>query len=234
MAMSLGLFSTCIGLYFWIGDNRKLSLFAFFCALMGGVGSILSASRGGWIGLPFVLFITLYIYRHKLSKFFIPSLFSITSIFIIFASLVNIGGVSDRMKIAKISIEQYINNENVSTSIGVRLDMWKASWIAIQEKPILGWGKQGMYDKKQELASKQEISKLASTFIHNHNQFIDATAKKGLVGLVSLLLVFIIPLRFFISNLKLENINLLCFSCLGIIHVISVMFYCFSQDFLWS
>ncbi|WP_245872590.1 hypothetical protein [Avibacterium endocarditidis] len=46
-------------------------------------------------------------------------------------------------------------------------------------KPILGWGKQGIYDKKQELAKEGIISEYAASFVHNHNQFIDDTVKKG-------------------------------------------------------
>lgn len=231
MAMSLGMFSICISLYFWTNKNKRFALFVLFCALMGMLGSILSTARGGWIGIPFILAFTLYIYRKKLPKYFFPILFSTISTFVVIVSLTNTGGIIDRINAAKADITQYVSSENTSTSVGARFDMWKASWIAIQEKPILGWGKQGIYDKKQELAKEGVISEYAASFVHNHNQFIDDTVKKGLIGLIALLFVFIVPLRFFISNLKSDNPELLCLSSLGIIHVISTMFYNFSQSF---
>ncbi|MFZ7201799.1 O-antigen ligase family protein, partial [Avibacterium avium] len=182
MAMSLGLFSICISIYFWINRNKNLALISLFCALIGMLGSILSTARGGWIGVPFILAFTLYIYRKKLPKYFYSVLFSAISVFIVIISITDTGNIIDRINVTKEQITQYVTQENTSTSIGARFDMWKASWIAIQEKPILGWGKQGIYDKKQELAKEGIISEYAASFVHNHNQFIDDTVKKGLIG----------------------------------------------------
>ncbi|MCW9717312.1 O-antigen ligase family protein [Avibacterium sp. 21-599] len=231
MAMSLGLFSIAIGLYFWTNKSKRFALFVLFCALMGILGSILSTARGGWIGVPFVLAVILYNYRKQLPKYFFPILFSIISTFAVLVSLTNTGGIIDRINAAKADITQYMSGENTSTSVGARFDMWKASWIAIQEKPLLGWGKQGIYDKKQELAKTGIISEYSASFVHNHNQFIDNTVKQGLMGLIALLFIFIVPLRFFIRNLNGDNPELLCLSSLGIIHVISTMFYNVSQSF---
>ncbi|MBE2898881.1 hypothetical protein HPC37_08810 [Pasteurellaceae bacterium 20609_3] len=70
IAMSLGIFSLCIGLYYLQKNNRNLAFISFVASLSGILASILSTSRGAWIGLPVVLVVILIYYRRQISSRF--------------------------------------------------------------------------------------------------------------------------------------------------------------------
>lgn len=234
ISMSLGMFSICIMLYCLDKNYRLLALFCLICSLMGILGSILSTARGGWIGVPFILALIFAVYRKAIPKWFIPTILLTITILVYSAFHFDSNGrLRDRINTTQDQITRYFYNNDADTSIGHRFDMWKASWIAIQEKPVLGWGNKALYDKKQELAKNGIIIKNAADFDHNHNQFIDDMAKRGILGLIGLLAIFFVPLRYFWIKLKNNpsQSEIRCLALCGIVHVISTMAYNLSQCF---
>ncbi|KYL14035.1 hypothetical protein AC571_11260 [Mannheimia haemolytica] len=64
-----------------------------------------------------------------------------------------------------------------------------------------------------------------------HNQYLEASVKRGLIGFLALIAVLIIPFIIFTKRLKDNNIAIKCTAILGIIHIISHSFF-LSQSFL--
>ncbi|MEE3609263.1 O-antigen ligase family protein [Avibacterium paragallinarum] len=232
ISMSLGIFSICMMLYSLSKGHKLLALFCFLGSLMGIFGSILSTARGGWIVLPIIIPFILIIYRKFIPKYFIPLMLGV---FIISGYLFNLtdgGRLRDRIMTTQDQITRYFYKNDSDTSLGYRFDMWKGAWIAIKEKPILGWGNEGLKSKKEKLAENGIISKHSAEFYHNHNQFIDETAKRGIIGLIGLLTIFLIPLSYFGSRLiRQTNLEIRCLALCGTVHIISTMCYNLSQGF---
>ena len=231
IAMSLGLFSMAIALYFWQKTQRKQSALCILAALFGILGSILSTARGGWPALPIILIALLWMYRRNLSKTFFITLIGLFAIAIIGIAQMPNNRMSERFAAAQYDIQQYLEQGNGSTSVGARFDMWQSVFIMVQEKPILGWGTQGAPQKRHQLAEQGIISQYAGQFTHAHNQYLDDLSKRGIVGLAAFLAIFVIPLRRFMQGLKSDSAETKLIAALGTIHVLAVMIYSLSQGF---
>lgn len=199
-------------------------------ALFGALASLLSGSRGGWIGLPFILFFIYRAYRDlispKLKSVIIITLLSLT--FIAYATPQT--GVKLRVSQAFNDIELYFNGENKNTSLGLRLDMWQAALILIAEKPITGWGFVGYQKILQDLAEQGKVSKFASK-THTRNEYLDNFVHRGILGFFSLLLLYLLPLKLFYKRLNSKNIELRSIAVAGAILPIAFMDFGLSQTF---
>lgn len=231
ISMSLGMFSFAIGFYFFQKTQLKLTALCILAALFGILGSILSTARGGWPALPILLIALLWIYRRNLSKTFFITLIGLFTLAIIGITQMPNNQISARFAAAQDDIQQYLEQGNGSTSVGARFDMWQSVFIMVQEKPILGWGTQGAPQKRHQLAEQGIISQYAGQFTHAHNQYLDDLSKRGIVGLVAFLGIFVIPLRRFMPGLKSDSAETKLIATLGILHVLAVMIYCLSQSF---
>lgn len=231
IAMSIGIFSLAITFYFFIKQQHRFAALYSIFSLMGVFASLLSTARGGWIGVPFLICLILFVYRHSLSKKFFGGFFIILSLITTTIALLPNTQIKERIKVVEYDITAYFQENNGSTSAGARLDMWKGAILMAQEKPIFGWGVQGVDEKHKEQYEQGLISQYAASFNHAHNQYFDDLSKRGILGLFALLGIFLVPLCFFIKHLKSTNLELKLASLLGAVHVISVMFYCCTQGF---
>ncbi|OOF69705.1 O-antigen ligase family protein [Rodentibacter caecimuris] len=240
ISMSLGMFSLAIALFFAQKTRWKLTALCVVSAFFGILGSFLSTARGGWIALPIGLIAMFWIYRQSLPKSFFIGIFSLLIISIIGLSKMPNSLVVERIEQAQQNIHLYFNESNGNTSLGARFDMWKSALIMAKEKPILGWGTQGAEAQRKEHAKSKIISNMAGNFNHAHNQYLDDLSKRGLLGLIALLVILFIPLYSFKQHLKKFKfteqhnesvINTQLFATLGIVHILLVIFYCLSQGF---
>ncbi|PJG81935.1 O-antigen ligase family protein [Caviibacterium pharyngocola] len=231
IAMSLGMFSLLIGFYFATKKHYKSTALCVFGTLSGITGSLLSTARGGWIGLPIILAIILFLYRKQLSKTFFLSISGVLIAALVIAVSLPETKVMKRIQTANNEITAYFEKNNGGTSVGARFDMWKSALLMAKEKPLLGWGQQGAVEQHKKHAEQKLISKYAAIFDHAHNQYIDDLAKRGVIGLLALLGVLLIPLRYFIRSLKTVSLETRTLAGLGIVHIVSVMCYCVSQGF---
>ena len=231
IAMSLGLFSFGISFYFLDAKKSKLALFSIGCGIFGVLASILSFTRGGWISAPFIVITLLFLYRYLLSRKVLIGL----SLILCFsgALLMMNNQFTGRISDAKYQLDVYLSGYNKVSSVGERLDMWKIGSKAFLEHPISGWSLKELDYYKKDLADKDVVTKASISFSHLHNQFIDELAKKGILGGIAILGIFIVPLHLFYRKVVGQgNKRIKFISILGIIHVLSTIIYCMSQAFL--
>ncbi|OOR98518.1 hypothetical protein B0186_09265 [Canicola haemoglobinophilus] len=232
MAIAIATFSFAITFYFLDKKNHKLAVLYLACSLLGMLASALTGARGGWVGLPFILALIIFFYRKSLNK-----KISFVIFLIIISSMLAIGmnsntGVISRYYEAKSDITRYLNEKDKVSSIGARLDMWTNALVAINEKPILGWGKLGYEEFQNKRVSTGDMSIYTARFNSLHNQYLENLVKRGIIGFIGLLLIIYIPLRLFIKELNNQNTEIKCISILGFVHIISHLFFFLTQTFL--
>lgn len=230
IAMSLGLFSMVIGLYYWQKSQGKATALCFVASLFGVLGSILSTARGGWVALPIMFGVMLWIYRRSLSKRFFIGVIAIFSIAIVGVSQMPKSRVMERLSFIQSDISKYGNN-NANTSLGLRFEMWKSAFLMIEEKPILGWGTEGATEKRKADVKNHIAGGNIGQFTHAHNQYLDDLSKRGIVGFLAFLGILLVPLRSFMTRLKSSSAEVKLIATLGTVHILSVMIYCLSQGF---
>ncbi|MCP4956747.1 MAG: O-antigen ligase family protein [Photobacterium aquimaris] len=172
--------------------NKALKTLSLVAVIFSIAAVMLSETRGAMIALlPTLLAIVIYYtYINGCSKKI--------WCYILIGSLLIIGGsfpiLKDRLYDATATEIATFDNGHENTSIGIRLNLWKAGLILIKESPFHGIGN-NMKDDVQQLVNNHEIySNDYSKFSHFHNQYIDVAAKWGLQSLALLLLILLTPL----------------------------------------
>lgn len=229
IAMSISMFCFAVLFYFYAQKKKLWVILSLVAGLSAMIGSFLTQARGGWIGVPAVLLIIFVLNRKLLSKWILIGILGTSVIGSLFAGSILV----ERFNTAQREVALYVDKNNGSTSLGARFDMWKSALIGIQEKPIFGWGLQGVKQMREEHFKQKYISKMASKFDHAHNQYLQDGSARGILGLIALLGVFFVPLTLFVRNMKQASSGSLVhlWGVLGITHIVSIMIYCLSQSF---
>lgn len=217
----------------WVQPRRMPWLvFLLLGALMGVLGSLFSGSRGGWVGFPFVLLVLYRGYGRHLPRLVKGA---VLAVIVVGASLVYAlpqSGVQSRVHEAFDDVSRYVSGESLNSSVGARFEMWKGASQLILEKPFIGWGDNGYQAGMQALANKGDVHSVVTLYAHPHNEFINAWAKRGLVGLVALLALYLIPMKFFARQLDSPDLELRSLAVAGVLLSVAYIDFGLSQAFM--
>ncbi|MEA2120067.1 O-antigen ligase family protein [Halovibrio sp. HP20-50] len=233
LSMLLGIL--CLAGLGWavVQPHRKTWIaFLLVGAVAGILGSLFSGSRGGWIGLPFVLLVLYRGYGRQLPRMQIIGALLVIVMGGLLVYLLPQTGVQLRVHEAFNDVELYMSGENPATSVGARFEMWKGAYQLILEKPFTGWGDNGYQQGMQALADKGLVDDVATNYGHAHNEFIDAFAKRGIIGLTVLLALYLVPMRLFASQITAENLELRSLAVAGVLLPVAYIDFGLSQAFL--
>ncbi len=199
---------------------------------LGILGAIMSGSRGSWIGLPLCLIIVYICYGKAFDKRIIWS--SITALLIAgtIIYLLPQTGVKERVHLAINEAQDYANTHNATTSIGTRIEMWRAGALAAAERPILGWGKTGFVERETALIAEGKIDPFMAGNNHVYNEWLDALVKRGIPGLIALLALHFVPLSAFIRYFRQGTRSQRPYALAGILLITSYLTFGFSQVFM--
>lgn len=198
--IQLGDLSGLLGLLCWL----QLALFwkrwsilrrgiAVACGTLGLIGSFLSQSRGGWVGLLICLPLLYFLMARHISLRRAST--GIIALFLLLLPLsLYFGGIlKNRVDEAISEVIAYHQSDATQTSVGQRLFMWKQSVEMGLKKPLFGWGDAGFTKEKIRQVDMGEASGMELDYKDAHNDIVDMFAKRGIVGIIGLLLQYIIP-----------------------------------------
>ncbi|MGJ7493302.1 O-antigen ligase family protein [Variovorax sp. ZT4R33] len=198
LSLLLGLMSI-VGLMMWRPPQRPRVWAVLLAAgaAMGLLGSLLSQARGGWLALVLLVPAMVAIKARFLDRRYL--LISGLIALLLGAALVSLAArqLGERLERARLEVDVYETTGNAESSVGQRLAHWKAAWHMGLEKPLVGWSQQGYETEKKRMVAAGQVHPFVLKFSHAHNEFLDAFAKRGLVGLAALLLLYGVPLLIF-------------------------------------
>ncbi len=178
--------------------NKAMWLKLLFCIsfLMGAVACYLANSRSSFLAIPVLAFMfSVYLYRAGHPRFLLVLLVS---------SVLLVAGLSQngRVKATLNSLERYQQGDAVS-SLGARLDMFKAAVILIEKKPIWGYGLGGYLEGGKEVRKMYpNMDRHVGTWSNPHNEYLLVMVEKGVIGLFTLLFLFVAPGYLFFRALR--------------------------------
>lgn len=198
LSLLLGLMSV-VGLMMWRPPQhqRAWGVVLAFGVAMGLVGSLLSQARGGWLALALLVPVMVALKARFLDRRYL--LVSGLVALVLGAALVSLGArqLGERLERARLEADVYETTGNAESSVGQRLAHWKAAWHMGLERPLVGWAQEGYEAEKKRMVAAGEVHPFVLKFSHAHNEFLDAFAKRGLLGLAALLLLYGVPLLIF-------------------------------------
>lgn len=170
--------------------ERGLMLVA---AALGLTASILSDTRGGWLVLPVLLLIALWHgWRRGVGSARIRWLLAGGGAVVFSAALLFVPPVHQRVSEAVHEYAAWTHGQDAS-SIGLRLTLWRLALHDGRSHPWLGVGEQGFQAQLVQAAHQGRMPQEAATLGHAHNELLDMLAKRGVIGLLALLLFYATP-----------------------------------------
>lgn len=139
--------------------------------IIGFLGMYLTYTRGALLGflcgIPFVL----YFYKPKLGL----SLGAIAVLIVLTLGGFYFFGSGNYES-------RFLVNKN-NTSDVMRRSQWKAAIIAIEERPMLGWGLSNFHTQLKRIKHQYDLDAKWYDDAHSHNLFLETGSGTGLIGL---------------------------------------------------
>lgn len=214
------------------------SLIGVKLLLLGGLGggvvaSVFSQSRGGWVAILLILGWIFWQVSKKwktvLRVGLIASFVAVLSAFPFFSE----GIVQQRIQLAAKEVSAYVDTGKQDTAVGSRLAMWRLGLMGLSEAPLVGQGNAGWLKNRNAAVASGELSVFSADFGHLHNEFLNVAYKRGAVGLVFLLAMYLVPmLYFFRPYLSHDNPEIRALAMAGMVIPMMYMDFGLTQSFL--
>ncbi len=217
IGLLLGLMAVLGLLYFHDAPrHRGRSLLLLAGAAGGLLTSLLSGSRGGWIGLPLVAWLLWRTFRPVLAPELRRRVLLLTLLLVSAVVLVPQTGVQSRIGQAYDELHRLAQGDNSGGSVVPRLYMWRMALQLTPERPLLGWGQDG-FEAERERQQQAGETKLRLKTSHVHNEMLDTLVKHGLVGSLLLLLLYAVPIGVFARGMNAEDHALRALAVAGLL-----------------
>lgn len=209
--------------YFWQYKSRShwlVSILIIFSVAAAILTAGYSGSRGGYVG--FVVTGILCIMFFSKPRWMLVGLAVMS--FVGFSLYKDIEIVRNGIDTALTETRQYFEATNHETdassltSAGTRLEMIRTGILFVRDNPIIGIGP-GNYRKNAEIYIKEgKASPSIAEHSFPHNAFLEVATAKGLLGLITLLLLFYYPVFIYIRDYKVCKPT----AVIGLIHIVAI------------
>jgi len=202
--------------------------------LCGLYSSVMGGSRGSWVALLAVLFVfavALFKRSHLRRHLVYAALAAVVGVVALTALVSKPNNIVYQRYVAGVSdIAQY-RQQNAATSIGARLDMWRAALINLQRHPVIGWNWDDYEEALRQLVQEGRVNQIVLHFEDNlHNNYLYVWAFSGLPGLLALLMVYGVPLWYFGRSLRDTNLRVRAIAICGTILAASYLCVSLTQQ----
>lgn len=217
----------------WTGrDGLLLSVLKIAGFMVGIYASIASGSRGGWVAVPIFLLIFIYFKYGKLSlKMFITLPTILISLGFMAYTLSQ--GIHHRVD-ETVSDMTAIHRGNPDTPTGVRWQLYQAAAVIISKNPFFGVGPEGFAREMEPMLKAGTLTAMAAELGKGevHNELLSKTAALGIFGLVSMMLIYTVPLRFFYRAMHSKHSQVRQAGLLGTVFVSGFMVFGLTVEIL--
>ncbi|MEH6649130.1 MAG: O-antigen ligase family protein [Motiliproteus sp.] len=176
-------------------QKRWFMALAVIAFLFGGLGSLCSGTRGGWLALPLLMWLIFSrSITNKAAKFTVYTLFIISLL-----GIYNFNGlVNQKVNRAISEIEYYTTTDNPkgAGSLAARFEMWRGAAHMFKESPWIGIGFGEFSNELTELKNAKIVNTV-TWHPHAHNDVMNAAAEKGIIGIAGLLALYLTSLIYF-------------------------------------
>lgn len=201
-------------------ESIRQFIFSLVAVSFGMVALVLSGSRAGLITIAFMMLVYLFVQKimpnGKYMRAVILVLVATSSLSI---SLYVFQDTTSRMGLIETEISSWEFGKKNTGSVGIRLEMYRAGLMAFADAPLIGYG----YHNSNTVASRYATTEAASIqmarYWHLHNEYITTMVNAGILGLIVLILLYVLPMRIFLRNLKHEGVSK--YAAMGIFLIIS-------------
>jgi O-antigen ligase len=164
----------------------------------------LSETRSSWMLLPILAVVFLLGLRgwNRRHKAYCALALGVA----LAVAAVGIWNFSSRMHMIKSDLEGFATSTERDTSFGIRLQLWQASLIMFEKSPIVGVGPNNFRNELVLLEKQGIVShEVVEGYGEPHNDLLAALSGYGLLGLASILALYLLPAAIFLRRLASDD-----------------------------
>lgn len=163
----------------------------FMAALFAFAATAFSLTRGAWLLLLVFPFLLPFFFNLRKKDFLLVILAALFAV----ASLLAIPATKNRIDDAKNEVIGYFQarDDYVNSSVGARLEMWRAAVKMGFEHPLSGWGDKDIRTGRENVVKVEGVDEFILNYNHAHNDFLEMWVRRGALGVVFLLVIYIVP-----------------------------------------
>lgn len=208
---------------------------AAFSALSGLLASLLSGTRGGWIAAPLLLWFCYRTGREVLGtaalRHWRGAMLGVVLLLVCLMALPQTG-VTERLTLAVDNVQQYWQDDHRGSSVGLRLEMWRSGWWLFSERPWTGWGEGRLEVARDAWVASGALHPGVSAYDQLHSDIIDTAARRGLLGLAGLGLLYGVPILLFSRRLRHPNSGVQVLAVAGLVITLAFIDFGLTQSML--
>jgi len=189
----------------WCQMRRIRWMVTLMAGALGGlIASALSGTRGGWVIMPILLVMLWLIHGRQLPRRLTIRLAVGAMVMAVMAVWVPETGVKARIIMGLEHASRYLQGEQ-GVATGARLEIWRGALLLIAERPLHGWGDQEYQEGLKRLGEEGRIDPAVVNYWHAHSDLLDAWVRRGVAGLLVLLMLYALPIVLFWKGLGDRN-----------------------------
>lgn len=189
---------------FSIGWNSRDEKLAIGLKILGGsaglYGAYLSQARGGWVAIPVFVVLALYIFRSIHICYRLA--FLVFLMVILGGTYLGSETIRERINAGRSDIQQFLDGSNKDTSLGQRFQLWRGGWLLFKESPIVGISRDQYPTAVKELVALQEMTPIAASQPHSHNDILFQSVTLGLFGFAAIVSLYVVPTCYFAKQTR--------------------------------
>nr|WP_238912834.1 O-antigen ligase family protein [Achromobacter insolitus] len=185
----------------WPRAETALKILAFALSVWA---TWLSLTRSSWMLLPILAVVFLLGLRGWSTRHKGYCALAVSAVLIV--SAVGIWNFSSRMQSVATELQGFSTSADRDTSFGIRLQLWHASLLMFQKSPVVGVGPSNFRNELLELQKQGVVSKeVVEGYGEPHNDLLAALSGYGLLGLLSILALYLVPAFVFLRRLASDD-----------------------------
>lgn len=192
-------------------QSTILTLYKLTGFCVGIYLSIASGSRTGWLALPIIGLLWVYFDHAKFT--FTSKIVTTLGILILVTSSYFLSvNVHQRVNITIKETLLYqwnapSNTPNLNNSVGARVSFARMAVFLLQQKPLSGWGDGSFASVIDDpaLSFAMHETKMTALTAGFHNEITANMVRSGIWGLISSVMLFMIPAWFFMRNMYAKH-----------------------------
>ncbi|MDD2720659.1 MAG: O-antigen ligase family protein [Gallionella sp.] len=182
----------------WVGRDKLLLRMLKIAGFVVGIYvSMRTGTRGGWVALPVFALIFM---RYRLGSFSLKAISAAVMLMSVLCLPVYLFNpvIHDRVNMVEKDLIAF-GAGSMDTDTGIRLQLYKAAGIIFVNHPLFGVGPEGFRRELEPMVKAGLITENAAILGQGevHNELLAKAAELGLFGLIAMLMVYLVPFRFF-------------------------------------
>lgn len=217
----------------WFGKDSQALRWLKIAGLLAGLwASMASGSRGGWLAIP--LFIVLIVY-FRAGRMTWRVVLNSALIIGLMATLLFAATSTVQQRLGNFSSDMTeLSQGQADTSIGIRLQLYRAALEIFIRNPAFGVGPEGFAKQMKPMAAEGKLTPQAAYLGEGevHNDILSKAAGMGIFGLLAILAVYLAPMRLFWRAARSSNERVRRSGEMGFAFVSGFIVYGLTVEFL--